>query len=774
MRLPLILLYLLFMLLPAGSPAQALYPAFKRYMINEGRGNADVYQMIQDSKGYIWLATSNGVCRFNGYEFEIFTMREGLPDNTVFNMAEDSKGRVWFLPLNNKLSYYENGKIHLYPHNDVVARVAGTSLKSAFFIDKADNIYLSVYRNGWCRIGADGKLSPFPVRQCDSAITYISEPVEGRFLLTCNLKKNTREDRELHLRLDTRHEKLNLSLPIALSGRGYYGHAIRLKSQTLVLAFDNTLIFISPDGHYRTKTFPAQLTTFYKDRHDVLWIGTYRDGVYIVRNEDFDHAEHIFGSHSINGILVDQEGGSWLTGETNAIYYAPSAHMHALTTEEGLHSNTISCLSVIDSNLLAGTNNGFIERISRTKLSGSIDLNALLDRNTGVQALFNDRAEGKARVSVYKSSLYLDAGSTPLRASKERCSFRQGLNDLQQNTWLACSFGLVRRDGKDNYRGIDTTMAQKLNVYSMLMRDSHNLYLGTINGLWNFRIPDSSLSYTGMKHPLLRHRVAHMAYLPDSTVAIATNGAGLLLYGHGQLQQIDATMGLADNNAFRLLVRRNAIWVGTAGGLSRVSLTPGTPRAYTIENYTIEDGLASNQVSDMVEYNGFMWLATDNGLSFFRADSLKKNRQEIPLYIEHLSINDRDTALLSEYILPYNANSFKLRYIALSYKKMGRLHYRYKMEGLDTNWVYTDARETQYTTLPGGSYRFMLAVRLSNGEWSRALTLRFRIGLPFWKTWWFWTVAGVAVSGVVVGAVVGSRFAPKSCGGGNFCFGITY
>jgi len=45
---------------------------------------------------------------------------------------------------------------------------------------------------------------------------------------------------------------------------------------------------------------------------------------------------------------------------------------------------------------------------------------------------------------------------------------------------------------------------------------------------------------------------------------------------------------------------------------------------------------------------------------------------------------------------------------------------------------------------------------------------------PFWKTWWFWTVAGVAVSGVVVGAVVGSRFAPKSCGSGNFCFGITY
>src|ERR1041384_6220703 len=87
--------------------------------IKEGSGlpSSETYQVFQDSKGFIWIATDNGVVKYDGHEFVTYNSSNGLLDNTTFGFYEDKKGRIWFRAYNGALTYYENDTIRPYKYN---------------------------------------------------------------------------------------------------------------------------------------------------------------------------------------------------------------------------------------------------------------------------------------------------------------------------------------------------------------------------------------------------------------------------------------------------------------------------------------------------------------------------------------------------------------------------------------------------------------------------------------------------------------------------------
>src|ERR1051325_9675568 len=99
------------------SPAFSQSPVSFNYSVENGLPSSETYGILKDSKGYIWVATDRGVCRYDGYNFQVFTTHDGLTDNTVFNLFEDKEGRIWFTSFNGTLSYYKDGKIHAYENN---------------------------------------------------------------------------------------------------------------------------------------------------------------------------------------------------------------------------------------------------------------------------------------------------------------------------------------------------------------------------------------------------------------------------------------------------------------------------------------------------------------------------------------------------------------------------------------------------------------------------------------------------------------------------------
>src|SRR4249920_2785655 len=97
--------------------------SYRHININEGLPSSEVYSLLQDSKGYIWVSTDAGVCRFNGRSFTCFTTADGLKDNVVFHLFEDRKGRIWMICYNGAVCYYENEKISSIAASDSLKKI---------------------------------------------------------------------------------------------------------------------------------------------------------------------------------------------------------------------------------------------------------------------------------------------------------------------------------------------------------------------------------------------------------------------------------------------------------------------------------------------------------------------------------------------------------------------------------------------------------------------------------------------------------------------------
>ena len=92
-------------------------PAWRHYSVEQGLPSSETYMALQDSRGYMWLATDRGVARFDGNQFQVITTLDGLCDNTVLFLFEDYKNRLWFLTNSLQLSFFENGSIHPFKNN---------------------------------------------------------------------------------------------------------------------------------------------------------------------------------------------------------------------------------------------------------------------------------------------------------------------------------------------------------------------------------------------------------------------------------------------------------------------------------------------------------------------------------------------------------------------------------------------------------------------------------------------------------------------------------
>ena len=137
---------------------QIASPSFRHFTTEDGLPSSEVYNILQDRKGNIWLGTDRGVTRFDGYQFRTFSYKDGLTDNTVFKLMEDKKGRVWMLTFSGRIFYFENDKIQPYKFNEKLFNTAQSMMPNAFYIDSLENVLISFINYGEIKINEKGEI----------------------------------------------------------------------------------------------------------------------------------------------------------------------------------------------------------------------------------------------------------------------------------------------------------------------------------------------------------------------------------------------------------------------------------------------------------------------------------------------------------------------------------------------------------------------------------------------------------------------------------------
>jgi ligand-binding sensor domain-containing protein len=116
--------------------------AYKQFTINDGLPSSEVYNVMQDSKGFIWFCTDAGVSRYNGYSFKNFSREDGLPDNNVYELFEDNQQRIWTRTLSGNLAYIRNDSI-----TAIKAKVDKRKNPTSFIVTDKNEIVLSLYND---------------------------------------------------------------------------------------------------------------------------------------------------------------------------------------------------------------------------------------------------------------------------------------------------------------------------------------------------------------------------------------------------------------------------------------------------------------------------------------------------------------------------------------------------------------------------------------------------------------------------------------------------
>jgi len=258
---------------------------------------------------------------------------------------------------------------------------------------------------------------------------------------------------------------------------------------------------------------------------------------------------------------------------------------------------------------------------------------------------------------------------------------------------------------------------------------------------------DGFYMYTGDTiydlHKEENKRIRHIDYFKQTKVLVYSIwGEGITLeYHNGESVKISTKDGLASNTVNSIFMDKyERLWIATNKGINKLTIDSLTDN-YNLDVISKEGkDLSSPNVLQIYYKDNMLYLGTDAGFDVVDLkikDDNKKN--EIPLILDSLQINERKYSLTNTpIILNHDSNNLTFYYTAVAFNMLGGINYRYKLEGLSDQWIYTTDRKATFINVIPGSYHFILQVKNELGHWIELENkVEFKINKPYWETWWF-------------------------------------
>jgi diguanylate cyclase (GGDEF)-like protein len=707
---------LIVLLAAMPAAARVLSPGirpFRTYGTEAGLGNLAAMRLAQDSAGFLWVATQDGVYRYDGNRFARFGLAEGLPSSYVANVQAAPDGSVWVITYGG-LARFDGRRF-----NAVAA-----PQPNAFSIDDANNVYIATAR-GVMRGNAKqpfAAIAGWPNEEatavwCDKsahAIIAASANRIGRFANGgWNFWTNPSNDRIDAIVVDRQHTIWTRS-------------AAHLWSKA-----ENENAF-----HDESRALPATSTAGYLavDRRGNLWVPTDR-GV----------ATHGDSGWSVIGaaeglpiewardVLEDREGSIWIA----------SLGMHRmlgrgeLTTYDrrsGLPNAVIWCfLWDHAGRLLVGTDLG----LARSTATGWETVPGTAGHQ--IRTVIED-ADGTLWMAGSPAEVLRVGSETRTYPVSGRTVFKL-VRDADGALWAATrGAGLLRKaNNEDRFTPVAVPNGTSDETFRGVMIDSRGRVWAT-----------GEHGIACLDHGIWRRYTTRDGLAPNHAAYIVETASGDFLATYFEplgavrfsiddraamhiVDHLDTSRGLSANKIF--LIGEDAyrrLWVGTGVGVDLVN-------GPLIEHLGMADGLAGDDIDAMAflaQPNGEVFLGTSSGFSHYvpRADAPRV--EPPPVRITSSSVGAK--------------HDFSASFAALTYLKQDLIEYQVRLLGLEDEWRTAVSRDVRYAVLAPGQYRFEARARLRPGAWSAPVSVPFTIAPAWWQTTWARALAIVAMLALIV------------------------
>lgn len=742
--------------------------AFSHIGIEKGLSHATVNGITQDSYGYVWVATPDGLNRYDGFKFVTF-----YPDSVDHNIravASDEKGSIWAVSANTLSHYCESDETFVcYPFTHEASlntllpinaeRIALGTTGGAYIFDISERTFTLVEGSKYNSVTAltlfDGKIA--------------AGTTDGQVLLFDGSEVISR------ITLPVRSE-----INIMLADRGAL--LVGTEGSGLYVYTPSTGVFTHiGDGH--GIDYVRSLLVDWQKR---LWVGTFT-GLYVfdadrrrvVFHENATADDGALSHSSVRRMFADRDGGIWLGTYFGGLnYYHPLSNQFTTLSKHSSDGHSISgnvagpMAEDKSGNIWIGTNNGGLNiynpaagdfrKLSRADGLGSDDIKAIFIDENGHKAYVGTHTGGLSTITLADKRVVTNRAIAQsvydiIPAIKDGCF------------WLATLDGVTLFDTRTgNYRRIFAQAMPQLTTG--LMRDSDNrLWVSGEYGLAVYAERDGELELLDNMPKMSRH-INDVYQARNSDFYWISTHRGLYCYngGTGSMTRYDINTGLPGDIVYATLEDPNGqIWATTNRGLACLN-----PRTGIVMTYNNRDGLKNSQFTDrsaLSATNGLMYFGGIDGVTYFNPSILEKNTfitapviEGVRLFNEPVVPGD-DSGVLDAGIhrvneIKFNSSqtNFTIDFTVCDYLSKGDNTFSYMLDGLDRQWITLPhgVRSVSYSNLPSGKYTFRLRVANNDGVWSDdEAALKIVILPPWYLTWWAITLAVLLCAGIAILAV---------------------
>ncbi|MCX7753491.1 MAG: ATP-binding protein [Blastocatellia bacterium] len=666
--------------------------------------------LVEDRDGALWIGALDGLVRFKNGQWTVYTTRDGLSDNRVVSLAEDREGNLWIGTDTGGVNRLRNGQLTVYAQQQGLA----SNRVQAMYVDGRGTLW----------IGTSGGLSRF---REDRFITYSAK--DG---LPAGSVEAFSEDSEGALWIGTKEGLIRFkdgkfsSMSKATSSPRTPRAIIHDREGNLWVGTYGEGLYRFSRGVWsrlsvRDGLSDDRVLSLYEDREGSLWVGT-RGGLNRFKDERVTAytAREGLPDQWVHSVCEDHDGSLWI-GTRGGLARWQEGMLITYTTEQGLPSNVVRALHMDrKGNLWIGTDGGGLARWREGRfIVYGRKYGLMSDR---VYAIYEDR-NGDLWIGTYGQGLY------QLKDGKF-IGFTLESNQLRRVSPGTRPQGFVRVIYEDR---------------------QGNLWVGARRALFRLK-GDNATSYAYQEGFSAGELVTSFHEDDEGTLWIGTYGGGLNRFRDGKFTVYTTDHGLPDNVIYQILEDgQGNLWMSSNRGIFRVSrkelndLAQGKIASVTPLVYGTADGMKSpecnggNQSAGCKTRDGRLWFPTTKGVVVIDPARLRTNSLPPPMAIERVAADGRAIDLTETVQVPPGKGELEIGYTALSFLDPQKVRFKYKLEGFDEDWVEAGTRRVAYyTNLPPGQYRFRVIACNNDGVWNETgAAVELHLKPHFYQTRWF-------------------------------------
>ena len=764
---------------------------FDRIDVQEGLSQGSVLCLYQDSFGFVWVGTRDGLNRYDGYVFEVFKhhvrQKESIGGNIVSDIKEDKLGNIWVV-TENGLSYFDR-KTGYFKNFSLPKNQYDVTAFNALLVDELGRVW----------IGGKYGLFHFDIEketfyreenqdfQLMGMVSALEGDSDGNVYVGTTKLGLYKVDKRL------KSEKIAIKSESSLSSRV---ETIHIKGENIwVGTYGSGLLEIDKNGnvlnHYSSNSSDPNMSLSNNNVRDILtdlegntWVGTF-DGLNIIdksgRNVKIEPIEadpKSLAHSSVRSLLLDRKGSVWVgtyMGGINLFDQNNQRFKHAYyrpSMQGSLSYNVVGAFAESsDGEIIIGTERGGLN------LYGSDRMHQVIGDGQATIKSLHVAKDGRVWSGVFRKGLNLinlksgTSTSYPKSDQKEYSFLNKAIInsivEVQGGLWIATDDrgGLFFFNTKtlqfENFKGGEELQdfLSNYSVKSIATLEDGKLLLATKGrGVVFFdSYTGDFTSYSNIEidgELIQADEFNHCFVSKSGEFWLSSNGEGVFRFDPktNGFFRYHAEDGLSNNIVLGTVQDDSEdLWFVCYNGLTKLEQNS---KIISFKNYKYSSGFPLEEINEGAFFktkNGDFLIGGSNGYVNFNPKSLFDNNFIPPIVITDLSVSNQrvspldETKILEESIyktqkitLSYYQSILTLDFAALNFIRPENNQYAYQLEGFDPDWVYSSGRRSvTYTNLPDGTYTFLVKGSNNDGVWNDVPTsLEIVILPPPWKTWW--------------------------------------